>query len=44
MAYFLGAFPYYTDAPIASGFVAAFIGIMVGKLLFGRERSAENED
>lgn len=44
MAYFLGAFPYYTDAPLASGFVAAFMGIIVGKLLFGRERSIENED
>ncbi|KAF5089158.1 hypothetical protein DSECCO2_28740 [anaerobic digester metagenome] len=44
MAYFLGAFPYYTDVPFASGFLAAFIGIIVGKLLFGRGRSIENED
>lgn len=44
MAYFSGAFPYYTDAPFASGFVAAFIGILVGKLLFGRGRSIENEE
>lgn len=38
VAYFIGAFPYYIDVPLASGFVAAIIGIIVGKLLFGREK------
>jgi energy-converting hydrogenase B subunit J len=38
VAYFLGPFPYYQDVPLASGFVSAIIGIIIGKLLFGREK------
>ena len=38
VAYFLGPFPYYEDVPLASGFVSAIIGIIIGKLLFGREK------
>ncbi|MDY9923834.1 energy-converting hydrogenase B subunit J [Methanobacterium sp.] len=36
MAYALGPFPYYIDTPFASGFVAAAVGIILGKLTFGR--------
>jgi energy-converting hydrogenase B subunit J len=36
MAYFLGPFPYYLDTPFASGFIAAAVGIIFGKILFGR--------
>jgi energy-converting hydrogenase B subunit J len=35
-AYFLGPFPYYVDTPFASGFIAAAVGIILGKLIFGR--------
>ena len=35
-AWNLGPFPYYTDLPIATGFVAAVLGIMTGKILFRR--------
>ena len=38
IAYYIGAFPYYVDVPLASGFVSAIIGILVGKLLFGGEK------
>lgn len=38
VAYFLGPFPYYEDFPLASGFVAAIMGLIIGKLIFGRER------
>jgi energy-converting hydrogenase B subunit J len=37
-AYFLGPFPYYTDAPLASGFVACAVGIILGKLTLGLDR------
>ena len=37
VAYYLGPFPYYEDVPIASGFVSAIIGLLIGKLLFGKE-------
>ncbi len=40
VAYFLGPFPYYQDVPLASGFVSAIIGIIIGKLLFGREKKS----
>jgi energy-converting hydrogenase B subunit J len=36
MAWQIGPFPYYTDLPLASGFLAAIIGIMAGKIIFGR--------
>ena len=39
MAWQLGNFPYYTDLPIATGFVAAAIGIIFGKLIFGRTKT-----
>ncbi len=38
VAYLLGPFPYYEDLPVADGFVAAAVGIIVGKLLFGRDK------
>jgi energy-converting hydrogenase B subunit J len=34
-AYFIGPFPYYLDAPLASGFVACAVGIILGKLILG---------
>lgn len=36
-AYFIGPFPYYKDAPLASGFVATIIGIFAGKITLGRD-------
>ena len=41
MAYALGPFPYYTDIPLASGFVATAVGIIIGKLVLGRNRAPE---
>lgn len=38
VAYLLGPFPYYHDLPLANGFVAAAVGIILGKLIFGRDR------
>lgn len=35
-AYFLGPFPYYQDAPIAVGFVSGILGLIIGKVTFGR--------
>jgi len=43
VAYYLGPFPYYIDVPIASGFVSAIIGILIGKLLFGKEKNDKNQ-
>jgi len=39
----VGPFPYYLDGPLASGFVSAIIGILIGKLLFGREGSNKSQ-
>ncbi len=39
VAYFIGAFPYYADVPLASGYVSAIIGLIIGKLIFGRSKS-----
>jgi energy-converting hydrogenase B subunit J len=36
MAYQLGPFPWYTDSVFANGLIAALVGIIVGKLTFGR--------
>jgi len=33
MAWQLGPFPYYKDLPLASGFLAAFIGIIAGRII-----------
>jgi energy-converting hydrogenase B subunit J len=44
VAYFLGPFPYYSDAPLASGFVACAVGIILGKLLFGRSTPVKKEE
>lgn len=41
VAYLLGPFPYYKDLPLADGFVAAAVGIILGKLLLGRDRSPQ---
>ncbi|WP_409198400.1 energy-converting hydrogenase B subunit J [Methanobrevibacter acididurans] len=38
MAWQLGNFPYYSDFPVATGFVSAFIGLILGKFLFGRSK------
>ncbi|WP_414470284.1 energy-converting hydrogenase B subunit J [Methanobacterium sp. ACI-7] len=36
VAYFLGAFPYYQDIPLAVGFVSGIIGLILGKVTLGR--------
>jgi len=41
VAYLLGPFPYYKDIPLANGFIAAAIGIIMGKLLFGRDKKPQ---
>lgn len=38
MAWQLGQFPFYDDVPIATGFLAALIGLFTGKLLFARSK------
>jgi energy-converting hydrogenase B subunit J len=38
MAWQIGNFPFYTDLPISTAFLAALIGIFVGKLLFARSK------
>lgn len=43
IAYYLGPFPYYQDVPLASGFVSAIIGLIIGKLLFGRDGSKKTQ-
>lgn len=43
-AYFIGPFPYYIDAPLASGFVSALVGIFVGKVILGRDIKKTDED
>ena len=44
VAYFLGPFPYYYDVPLASGFVACALGIIMGKLIFGRKAPLKMEE
>ena len=44
VAYLLGPFPYYADAPLASGFMACAVGIILGKLTFGRSSPAVIEE
>ncbi len=41
VAYLLGPFPYYQDLPLANGFMTAAIGIILGKLLFGRGKNPQ---
>jgi len=36
-AYLFGPFPWYKDSPFANGLIAAAVGIIVGKLIFGRK-------
>jgi len=36
VAWQLGPFPYYDDIAIATGFVSAAIGLIAGKLIFGK--------
>ncbi len=43
VAYYLGPFPYYIDVPIASGYVSAIIGLLIGKLLFGRDHGNKTQ-
>lgn len=43
-AYLLGPFPYYKDLPFANGFIAAAIGIIMGKLIFGRDRISQKTE
>jgi len=43
VAYFIGPFPYYKDIPLASGYISGIIGLLIGKLLFGREKTVEIE-
>ena len=33
-----GNYPFYTDLPISTAFLAALIGIFVGKLIFARSK------
>jgi energy-converting hydrogenase B subunit J len=43
-AYLIGPFPYYMDAPLASGFISALIGIFIGKLVLGRDIKEDKEN
>jgi len=36
IAYQQGPFPFYTDTPFANGIIAAIVGIILGKLTFGK--------
>ncbi len=36
IAWQLGQFPYYNDLPMATGFISAFIGLILGNLIFNR--------
>ena len=42
-AYLIGPFPYYNDFPLASGFVATLIGILIGKITLGRDVKEKQE-
>ena len=42
-AYQIGPFPYYTDVPLASGFVSAIAGIIIGKITLGRDNKENKE-
>ncbi|BDZ69805.1 energy-converting hydrogenase B subunit J [Methanobacterium petrolearium] len=44
VAYALGPFPYYKDTPFASGFVAAAVGVILGKLIFGRSNTPQKTE
>ena len=43
VAYQIGPFPYYTDVPLASGFVSAIAGIIIGKITLGRDNKEYKE-
>ena len=36
VAWQLGQFAFYNDLPIATGFIAGAVGLIIGKLLLGR--------
>lgn len=42
MAVDLGQFPFYADLPIATAFLSAIIGILIGCLLFGSSAKGDN--
>jgi energy-converting hydrogenase B subunit J len=41
MAYQIGPFPYYTDTRLASGFIAAILGIIIGEITFGLQKNKQ---
>ena len=44
VAVLIGPFPYYVDVPLASGFVSALIGVLVGKFTLGRDVKENKEE
>ena len=36
VAWQIGQFDFYNDIPVATGFVSGLIGLLLGRLLFGR--------
>lgn len=44
VAYLIGPFPYYNDVPLASGFVSAILGVLVGKFTLGRDVKEKKEE
>ena len=42
MAFDLGQFPFYVDMPIASAFVSAIIGILIGCFAFGNSAKGDS--
>ena len=42
MSWNLGQFPFYDDLPIATAFISAVIGVLIGSLLFGNSAKGDN--
>ena len=36
MAWQIGPYPYYHDLPVATGFISSAIGLIIGKVIFGK--------